>query len=377
VAYILPPASVSNLGGIFATPNPGGDVVIGINPDGSLKFGAGGGYVLPVASEASLGGVKATPNPGGEFVAGINPDGSLTYSSASGAQVNSDWSASSGVAEILNKPTIPAAQVSSDWNSSVSPTKILNKPTIPSAQVNSDWNASSGVAEILNKPTIPAAQVSSDWNSSVSPTNILNKPTIPVGIPAGGTTDQILGKNSATDFDASWHTPSGGNVQSPSLWAANNYRISGGSWSFAAGYTLFNLITSYQVLRSAATWKVGIFLSSGGSNTIKGVVKRTLPGSLTVIDSTPILYGGVSTYNFAQGLNVSDPIELVFDWDHDYYIVFYFVNTATLGAAYVSSLTGCGNPVTGYASGDQTGQTTISMTDYLYPAGLQCGFAIT
>lgn len=27
--------------------------------------------------------------------------------------------------------------------------------TIPAAQVNSDWNASSGVAEILNKPTIP------------------------------------------------------------------------------------------------------------------------------------------------------------------------------------------------------------------------------
>lgn len=28
-------------------------------------------------------------------------------------------------------------------------------PTIPAAQVNSDWNASSGVAQILNKPTIP------------------------------------------------------------------------------------------------------------------------------------------------------------------------------------------------------------------------------
>lgn len=29
-------------------------------------------------------------------------------------------------------------------------------PTIPAAQVNSDWNATSGVAEILNKPTIPS-----------------------------------------------------------------------------------------------------------------------------------------------------------------------------------------------------------------------------
>ena len=32
---------------------------------------------------------------------------------------------------------------------------LQNKPTIPAAQVNSDWNANSGVAEILNKPTIP------------------------------------------------------------------------------------------------------------------------------------------------------------------------------------------------------------------------------
>lgn len=34
---------------------------------------------------------------------------------------------------------------------------LLNKPTIPAAQVNSDWNANSGVAQILNKPTIPTS----------------------------------------------------------------------------------------------------------------------------------------------------------------------------------------------------------------------------
>lgn len=32
---------------------------------------------------------------------------------------------------------------------------LSNKPTIPAAQVNADWNANSGVAKILNKPTIP------------------------------------------------------------------------------------------------------------------------------------------------------------------------------------------------------------------------------
>lgn len=33
---------------------------------------------------------------------------------------------------------------------------LSNLPSIPSAQVNSDWNATSGVAEILNKPSIPS-----------------------------------------------------------------------------------------------------------------------------------------------------------------------------------------------------------------------------
>ena len=31
---------------------------------------------------------------------------------------------------------------------------LLNKPTIPAAQVNSDWDAESGVAQILNKPVL-------------------------------------------------------------------------------------------------------------------------------------------------------------------------------------------------------------------------------
>src|SRR6478752_2992526 len=32
--------------------------------------------------------------------------------------------------------------------------------------VNADWASSSGLSQILNKPTIPAAQVNSDWSAS-------------------------------------------------------------------------------------------------------------------------------------------------------------------------------------------------------------------
>lgn len=77
-----------------------------------------------------------------------------------------------------------APQVQSDWNQSDNQAVdyIKNKPTIPAAQVNADWNAVSGVAQILNKPTIPAAQIQSDWNQSnnQSVDYIKNKPTIDV-----------------------------------------------------------------------------------------------------------------------------------------------------------------------------------------------------
>jgi hypothetical protein len=92
---------------------------------------------------------------------------------AAGAEVNvqSDWSATSGDAFILNKPSIPTAQVNSDWNSVTGVSQILNKPSIPTAQVNSDWNSVTGVSQILNKPTIPAAQLSTVIGSSPDNTN--------------------------------------------------------------------------------------------------------------------------------------------------------------------------------------------------------------
>ena len=92
---------------------------------------------------------------------------------------------------------------------------LSDTPTIPAAQVNSDWNASSGVAQILNKPTlatvattgaysdlsgtpsIPAAQIQSDWNQSDNTQLdfIKNKPTIPTVPTALSSFTDDLGTN--------------------------------------------------------------------------------------------------------------------------------------------------------------------------------------
>lgn len=93
----------------------------------------------------------------------------------------SDLNNDSGYITINDVP----AQQQSDWNEAdtTSPAYIDNKPTIPAAQVNADWNAVSGVAQILNKPTIPDAV--SGVNDGTNWTSItIGSET--KGIPSGG-----------------------------------------------------------------------------------------------------------------------------------------------------------------------------------------------
>ena len=154
------------------------------------------------------------------------------------AQVNSDWSASSGLAAILNKPSLfsgayadltgkPSLFSGAYADLSGKPSlfsgsylDLTNKPTIPAEQVNSDWSASSGLAQILNKPSlatiatsgsyadlsnkpsIPAAQVQTDWNASTGLGVLLNKPTLFSGAYA-----DLTGK--PTLFDGTYASLSG------------------------------------------------------------------------------------------------------------------------------------------------------------------------
>ena len=55
------------------------------------------------------------------------------------------------IAGKMDKVTLATVATSGSYND------LSNKPTIPAEQVNADWNATSGKAQILNKPTIPSA----------------------------------------------------------------------------------------------------------------------------------------------------------------------------------------------------------------------------
>ena len=87
-----------------------------------------------------------------------------TYSDAttetSGLMSSSDKTKLNGIASGAE------VNVQSDWNqeNSEADDYIKNKPTIPAAQVNSDWSANSGVAQILNKPVVDSAPTASSTN---------------------------------------------------------------------------------------------------------------------------------------------------------------------------------------------------------------------
>ena len=84
---------------------------------------------------------------------------------------------------------------------------LSNKPTIPAAQVNSDWSANSGVAQILNKPTLATVATSGSYN------DLSNKPTIPtvnnatLTIQKNGTDVQTFTANQSTNATANITVP--------------------------------------------------------------------------------------------------------------------------------------------------------------------------
>ena len=147
--------------------------------------------------------------------------------------------------DLSNKPTIPAAQVNSDWNAVSGKAQILNKPTLGTMAAESASNytktadlatvATSGsYNDLSNKPTIPAAQVNSDWNATSGKAEILNKPTIPT------TTDSVTQGSSAALTSGGAYTALGGKqetlvsgtniktINNNSILGSGNITISGG-----------------------------------------------------------------------------------------------------------------------------------------------------
>jgi hypothetical protein len=155
--------------------------------------------VMKGATSAAAGSAGTVPAPAAgdqnKFLTG-----SGTWKVALTSQTQTDWNATTGMAAIKNKPTIPTktSQLTNDSNfaaTSAIPTKVsqlTNDSGYLTTQIRADWNATEGYGVINNKPTIPTktsqltndsgfltTQQQSDWNATSGVTAIKNKPTIP------------------------------------------------------------------------------------------------------------------------------------------------------------------------------------------------------
>jgi hypothetical protein len=87
-----------------------------------------------------------------------------------------------------------------------------NLPTIPAAQVNSDWNATSGVAQILNKPTLTNGTVTAVTATSPISSTGGATPNLSMSS-ANGTTNGYLLLSDWLIFNGKFNTPSGTTLQ--------------------------------------------------------------------------------------------------------------------------------------------------------------------
>ena len=160
------------------------------------------GITTQQATEITLNSAKTSyPSADATKLAGIED----------GAEVNvqADWNATTGDALILNKPTVPEEFADLAGNAddipegqtnkfltSVERAKLTGIATGAEVNVNADWNAGSGDAQILNKPTLATVATSGSY------ADLSNTPSIPSAIgdlsdvPASlGTSGQVLAVN--------------------------------------------------------------------------------------------------------------------------------------------------------------------------------------
>lgn len=152
---------------------------------GATSSTAGTSGLVPAPAAGDEGkflqgdGTWATVQSGATYTAGIGIDITGTVISVDTAVVakvtdiptktsNLLNDGSYGTSTYVEANSLAAVATSGSYND------LSNKPTIPAAQVNSDWNAVSGVAQILNKPTLATVATSGSYN------DLTDKPTIPV-----------------------------------------------------------------------------------------------------------------------------------------------------------------------------------------------------
>jgi hypothetical protein len=147
------------------------------------------------------------------------------------------------------------------------------------------------------------------------------------------------------------------------------------SWS---NYTINAKISGGALLHSvpAGDWQFNFVINATfHADVTKAIIRRTLAGSTTVIDTINVTWGGITAQTLNAGQNFCDHITAYgLDPQHDYYIQIYLTTSTNNSALTVTTGSTTGIPAAfvaltgGYNSGDNTttalGSLTIGSTLY-------------
>lgn len=162
-------------------------------------------------------------------------------------------------------------------------------------------------------------------------------------------------------------TTSGGIPAGSNIGTFPSSREFTGNGSLTAGNTINWWVPAESVVNQGSKFKVTLapqgFGHAAASLDIQNIVmKRTLRGSLSVVDTTPITFGGLSTLTIT-GETTSDAITLTIDALHDYYLMIFISGAATnvhTGFANFSSVPiATPQQLSDTSGSDGTGATTI------------------
>ena len=231
------------------------------------------------------------------------------------AQVNADWNATSGAAQILNKPALFSGNYNDLTNKPVlfsgNYNDLTNKPTLFDGNYNSLTNkpnlaavATSGnYNDLINKPAIPTAvgeltnnvgyitlsqipaQMNADWNATSGAAQILNKPTLFSGNYNDLTNKPVI---PTVPANVSAFSNDAGYITAQDIPAIPTVPTNVSAFTNDAGYVTVNDIPAYQVLSISNDT---IYLSNGGY----AVLPPGFDGDYNSLTNRPNLFSG--SYN--------------------------------------------------------------------------------
>jgi hypothetical protein len=288
------------------------------NVDYSI-MGANDGYLYINGGNLSIGTQTATKNivfhTGGTTSnklratisdTGLTVVGTVSATTFSGALTGNVTGNVSGNAGTVTNGVVTTGSYSNpSWITALAYSKLSGTPTIPAAQVNSDWNATTGLAQILNKPTIfSGAYADLTGKPSLFSgvyADLTGKPTLFSGAYADltgkPTLATVAGTGSYTDL-----------TNKPTLFSGAYADLTGKPTLFSGSYTdLTNKPTFVSALttsdglsaNTAATGSVSITNTDKGSS--QAIFKNVVVAGQTTVSATT----NTDSLTLVAGTNVS------------------------------------------------------------------------